>query len=210
MRDFSAKRWAPDGPRVHVYALPGPKVRELAEAFGPVLEAEPALRLVPAHRLHLTLGWLPVPAAEVSVTERQHLVRGLADAVATVHAMTIACGPVAVSRHGVRLEVAVDPALDELARITRRALREVFADRAAPEPEGWTPHVALAYGIKDTEPAVDVELGRALRDVDPGRAETTVDAVTVVTADTFAVDPWRWDGMLALPLRQSASCRRSG
>lgn len=204
MKDFAAKRWAPEGPRIHVYALPGPEVQALAEVYRTVLEAEPTMRMVPVRRLHLTLGWLPVPAARVTAVDRVRLVEAMRDEVAGVSPMRIDVGPVMVTRYGVRLSVSPDQRVCDLSAVVRLVLRDVFGTAAGPEPDTWTPHIALSYGTAETGPAADAALSRALLDASQPsmQASMSIAEVVMLDADTFAADPWQWDRVRVLPLRQ--------
>lgn len=166
MYSLGTRRWSPDGARPHVLAVPGPPVADLAALYLDQIHAwwqqtgngplDAVLAPVPADRLHLTLGW----ADRLTTTLPADAIGDLADELTTylhqVGPVPVRLGPAIVAAVAIELHVMPSPQLDALAAISRRALRHIAGDDAAPEPPAgrpWRPHVSIAYA----QAAVDTD-----------------------------------------------------
>lgn len=178
MRNFAHKKWTPDGPRPHVLARTGHRADTVADwlfarprhgraepADDPLATWHPQWREIvapiPSLSRHLTLGWVDLPTTQTPADGVARAGEALTAALAQFPVVTLAYTRVVASVHGIHLQVARTPELDQLARAVAAMLHSVFDPQVVRTPDlnTWVPHVALAYGIADADtPSLQIDL----------------------------------------------------
>jgi len=120
----------------------------LVDAYQARLAGLPGMDLIPRQWLHLTTQGVGF-TDEVPDTDIEAVIDAARKRLAAVPRVTVNMGPAIVDPEVVRLEVQPADALTPV----RRALRDVIATARGPEyvaePDGWTPHVSVAYSNSD-------------------------------------------------------------
>jgi 2'-5' RNA ligase len=197
-----AARWRRPHGLLHLYALPGPDVAEMAQAYQQVLAARAVTGLSrqPAGHLHMTVEQLLVYADELPDDRLEQLQAALAAHVAQVPAFTLTIGPALVSVHSITLDAVPDEPWRVLRRAVRAAVTETLGPDAIPPMTGpGRPHITLGYATQQLN--IEPHLG-ALNHVRLDRAVLRVDEIVLLAVDQDTdAGVYTWPGVLAkLPL----------
>jgi 2'-5' RNA ligase len=166
----------------------------LVDAYQARLAGLPGMDLIPRQWLHLTTQGVGF-TDEVPDTDIEAIIDAARKRLAAVPRVTVNMGPAIVDPEVVRLEVQPADALTPV----RRALRDAIATARGPEhvaePDGWTPHVSVAYSNSDgpMEPYI--------KTLDPPLAPVSVDIpdvqLIVLGRDTHL---YEWQTRAVVPL----------
>jgi hypothetical protein len=138
----------------------------------------PGIAILPPQWLHVTVQavWHR-PAAGVPPRERARLIDALADAALQVPPFRLQAGSLLAGAVGVVADLHPDDPFDDLHSRVRDAVREVCGDDAVVK-DSRPAHMAIGYAVADTDG--DEVQTRLRRDVRPGHAAMTVEAIHLV------------------------------
>lgn len=175
-------------------------VARCAAAHAPVLARHRGVvDPVPAAWLHLTLQPL-CPVGHVDTGELDSLAHAAGRELAAQSPVRVQLGPARID--GAAVTLAVHPE-EELATVQHRvahASRRVLGEQRAPARRSrWWPHVTLAYGAVENDPADD--LAAELARTPLPRVEVTIRAVALVDqVQDLHRREYRWRTVATVPL----------
>ncbi|MEV5542063.1 2'-5' RNA ligase family protein [Saccharopolyspora shandongensis] len=191
--------------RLHVYALPNQKVRDVVTEYHTLLGDDPisqyGLGLQPADFLHFTVQMLRKHRSEVTQPDLDELVTHLAKQLRHVDPITLQVGPPQAGVHAVELWIApdADEVWGELVGHTRTAVTNVFGPDALP-PLGpnAVPHTSLGYGVR---PGDSGAITNAIKQIRRPLVEVTVDQIHLLAVTQHpARGCFTWEPIAAIPL----------
>lgn len=193
----------PDWPYLQVCVLPDldrdAELQDLVNKTAVLLGEFPTVAALPPEWLHVTLQAIwHRPAAAVPPTERSILIDALTDTSSRLPPFRLQAGSLLSGGVGVVADLHPDHQIDDLFTAVRDTIERVCG-AAAVTKNSRPAHMALAYavGVEDG----DQLQSRLRREVRPGHAPLTVDAIHLVevTPDPAAA-LFRWQHIRRFPL----------
>jgi hypothetical protein len=133
-----------------------PQLRQLAADYQQALTGLPAIDLIPAQWLHLTMQGIAF-TDEVTADELGHLDHALTTALTEVEPPTVKFRALTIQREAVYLPAHPAAALTPLRRAAHDALLSVLGPERFTETTAdvadWLPHVSIGYITYDGDPA---------------------------------------------------------
>lgn len=180
----------------HVTFDDQPAAHQLAADYTPIFEDVPTLDPIPVRWLHLTMQGIGF-TDEVDRADVDAIVHAARDRCGELDPFTITLGPARVDPEALMLPVSPTEPIAHLRTTIRAAIADVWGlDNVPEDPDGFRPHVTLAYSNSAGSAA---PISQRLREKVITSADITVHRVTLISLNRDR-RTYQWTDVAAVEL----------